>query len=81
MAVVTGASRGIGLELVRQLLESGEWRVVPTCRSPAEARELLALHEAGRHVGMEAPVQLDVTDAASANRAVEAVSALVPAIA
>ena len=80
VAVVTGASRGIGLELVRQLLESGEWRVVPTCRSPAEARELLALHEAGRHVGMEAPVQLDVTDAASANRAVEAVSALVPAI-
>lgn len=37
--VVTGANRGIGLELVRQLLARGE-RVEAACRRPEDAREL-----------------------------------------
>lgn len=41
-AVVTGASRGLGLEFVRQLLSRGD-RVVAACRRPATAESLAAL--------------------------------------
>lgn len=51
--LVTGASRGIGLELARQLSERGE-RVVATARSPDSAR---ALQELEVEI-----VPLDVTD-------------------
>ena len=40
-ALVQGASRGLGLEFVRQILrESPASRVVATCRNPAAAEEL-----------------------------------------
>jgi NAD(P)-dependent dehydrogenase (short-subunit alcohol dehydrogenase family) len=57
--VVTGANRGIGLELVRQLRERGD-DVEACARSPEQARELQQL--AGDRVRIH---QLDVTDAAS----------------
>jgi NAD(P)-dependent dehydrogenase (short-subunit alcohol dehydrogenase family) len=59
IALVQGASRGIGLEFVRQLAErSGVERVFATCRDPATADDLQA-------IGGNAPVEtlaMDVED-------------------
>jgi len=40
--LITGANRGIGLELARQYAARG-WRVIGTARKPAEATELAAI--------------------------------------
>lgn len=75
-ALVQGASRGIGLEFVRQLLRREGVPVIATCRQPEEARALKALvQEVGPGVvereGGLAPVarlavlRLDVQDEAS----------------
>lgn len=45
IVLITGASRGIGREYVRQYLERGS-RVFATCRNPSEAAGLQALAEA-----------------------------------
>jgi len=55
--LITGANRGIGLELTRQYLADG-WFVIATCRNPDSADELQALKEAGRLDVFS----LDVTD-------------------
>ncbi|OQU79556.1 hypothetical protein SORBI_3008G162300 [Sorghum bicolor] len=62
VSMVQGASRGIGLEFVRQLLRrSGEGRVVATCRAPGSAAELQKLKE--EHApGRLTVLPLDVTD-------------------
>jgi NAD(P)-dependent dehydrogenase (short-subunit alcohol dehydrogenase family) len=60
--VVTGASRGIGLELVREHARRGD-RVLATCRSPAAASDLAAV--AAAHPGLVQVARLDVTDAGS----------------
>lgn len=55
--MITGANRGLGLEFARQYLADG-WRVVATCRTPKQAKEL---------VGLKGNIKirpLDVTDAA-----------------
>jgi NAD(P)-dependent dehydrogenase (short-subunit alcohol dehydrogenase family) len=59
--LITGSNRGIGLELARQYAAEG-WRVIATCRRPAEAAELKALADANPRVTIE---QLDVTDFAA----------------
>lgn len=56
--LVTGANRGIGLELARQYAARGA-RVIATARDPAQAAELNALAAANPRVTVE---QLDVTD-------------------
>lgn len=56
--LVTGASRGIGLELVRRYAELG-WQVHATCRSPDDNGPLAALARAHEHLCVH---QLDVTD-------------------
>ncbi len=56
--LVTGASRGIGLELARQYAGRG-WQVIATARTPAQAKELAAIAKEHPNVTVEA---LDVTD-------------------
>ena len=60
--LVTGANRGIGLELARQYAATG-WNVIGTARKPAESTELNALAAASSgRVTVEA---LDVMDLAA----------------
>jgi len=56
--LITGSSRGIGLELARQYAERG-WGVIATCRTPDKAAALQALAAAKPGVVIE---QLDVTN-------------------
>ncbi|KAI0326502.1 NAD-P-binding protein [Cubamyces sp. BRFM 1775] len=67
--LITGSSRGIGLETAKQLLASPANVVLATCRNPSQATALVELTESapGRlHV-----IELDVTDDASVRRSVE----------
>jgi len=57
--LITGASRGIGLEFARQYLQAG-WRVYATCRSPERALDLGKLAAANRDAMSVHP--LDVTE-------------------
>lgn len=41
-ALVTGASRGLGLEFVKQYAQD-QWNVIACCRQPTQAKELQAL--------------------------------------
>ena len=56
--LVTGASRGLGLEFTRQFAASG-WRIHAACRSPSAATDLAAVS------GDVTIHQVDVTDGAS----------------
>ena len=56
--LVTGASRGLGLEFTRQYASDG-WDVIACCRSPISADELNTL--AGQNTGISVE-QLDVQD-------------------
>ena len=56
--LITGANRGIGMELSRQFAEDG-WQVLACCRNPADAGQLRALSERGLAIEVHA---LDVTD-------------------
>jgi NAD(P)-dependent dehydrogenase (short-subunit alcohol dehydrogenase family) len=65
VALVTGANRGIGLEVCRQLAERG-FAVLLTARDPVKART--AAKQLGKVGGVE-PLSLDVADAKSINEA------------
>ena len=56
--LITGASRGIGLEFARRYAERN-WRVIATCRDPQAAEALRALAASHANVVIEA---LDVLD-------------------
>jgi NAD(P)-dependent dehydrogenase (short-subunit alcohol dehydrogenase family) len=66
VALVTGANRGIGLEVVRQLAQRG-FAVVLTARDPRKAWTA-ALPLAGEGLNV-IPLKLDVTDAESVREA------------
>ncbi len=56
--LITGANRGIGLELTEQFAEDG-WQVLACCRNPADAGQLQALSERNPSIELHA---LDVTN-------------------
>jgi NAD(P)-dependent dehydrogenase (short-subunit alcohol dehydrogenase family) len=62
---VTGSSRGLGRQIAEQALAAGH-RVVATARNPRDLDDLAARYGDSVHVE-----QLDVTDPAAAQRAVE----------
>ena len=71
---ITGANRGIGLELTKRYLERGE-RIFAACRQPHEALALHAL--AAQHGEQLTIVPLEVTDEAAIETAFERVQDLV----
>ena len=71
---VTGANRGIGLQLTKQSLARGD-RVLGACRRPAAALELAGLRD--HHPGRVDIIELDVTDEESIAAAARASAALV----
>jgi len=71
--LVTGANRGLGLELVRELLARGD-RVYAACRHPGRALALTEL--AGAHPGHLAVLPLEVDKERSIAELVREVAAL-----
>ncbi|KZO98934.1 NAD(P)-binding protein [Calocera viscosa TUFC12733] len=70
--LITGTSRGLGYEFVRQLVEDPTTIVFATCRTPAKAEKLHALKPKGKlHI-----VQLDQEDKASVDAAAKEVEKL-----
>jgi NAD(P)-dependent dehydrogenase (short-subunit alcohol dehydrogenase family) len=61
IVLVTGASRGLGLEFTRQYA-SDDFDVVACCRDPSKAKELQTLAEEQKNIHIET---LEVTDAKS----------------
>jgi len=57
-ALITGANRGIGLELAKQYARDN-WKIIACCRNPEKAQELQALAKAYPSIHIEA---LDVSD-------------------
>ncbi|MEZ5523446.1 MAG: SDR family oxidoreductase [Pseudomonadales bacterium] len=49
--VITGCSRGIGLEMVKQYAQAG-WQVIATVRDPGKSEALQALAAANKAVGL-----------------------------
>ncbi len=76
-AFITGANRGLGLELTRQYLERGD-QVFAASRNPAEADELQQLSQ--QYADRLILLLLDVTDAASIAAAVQTVISTTDAI-
>jgi len=62
MVLITGANRGIGLELAKQYASDG-WRVHACCRTPGRAEALQKLSESSN--GSVAVHPLDVTNTAA----------------
>jgi len=75
--LITGANRGIGFELTRQLLKDDS-HIFAACRAPERAD---ALNELAREYADRVTVlQMDVNDEVSINAAVQAVAAKVNAL-
>ena len=72
--LITGANRGIGLELVRQYLQRDDTQVFATCRNPDSAQELNQL--ASQYSDRAHVIQLDVADQASIDASVKTVGEL-----
>lgn len=65
--LITGASRGLGLELVKQYA-SEHWQVIACCRQPGQANELTALAEQYPSISIE---QVDILQEVDIQRLAE----------
>lgn len=70
--LITGSNRGIGLAFARHYATHG-WRVIATCRNPAQADELKAIAAEHPNVIIE---RLDITDHAAVDAMAERYSYL-----
>jgi NAD(P)-dependent dehydrogenase (short-subunit alcohol dehydrogenase family) len=70
--LITGANRGIGLELTRQYAADG-WSVIACCRKPKEAKALLAVKGEVelRPLDVSKPASIAKLKAALANRPID----------
>jgi len=75
--LITGSSRGIGLETTRQLLQSPSNVVIATCRSPSTASDLQALAQGGGVKGKLHVVPLDTADMKSIDAVLKPVEDIV----
>ncbi len=73
--LITGANRGIGLELVREYVQQQDTLIFATCRQPDRANDLQALALA--HPDQVKILALNVTDRATIDAAVEQIAAQV----
>ena len=71
MHLATGSSRGIGLEIVKQLLADSSNLIFATCRNPDASSALQSLKQKGG--GRMHTIQLDADDKQSVNTAARAV--------
>jgi NAD(P)-dependent dehydrogenase (short-subunit alcohol dehydrogenase family) len=72
--LITGANRGLGLEMVWHLLQEEEGPfIIATCRNPKEAEALIRMKE--NHPERLAVYEMDVTEADSISKTREAVAA------
>ena len=71
--LVTGSSRGLGLELVRQMVERGAARVIATCRKPEGAQQLARLAEARQQISV---ISLDTNNVSTFHQLVSNVQKL-----
>lgn len=69
--LITGSSRGLGFELVKQLIASPDNFVIATCRNPSRATALQSLKDGAKGTLHVAP--LDVSDQASVHESVKVV--------
>src|SRR5262245_11649923 len=67
--LITGAYRGLGLEVARQLSERG-WKTILTARKPAQGQAAAA------KIKNATFLELDITDAASVKRAAKTADSL-----
>src|SRR5215510_8896697 len=67
--LITGAYRGLGLEVARQLSERG-WKTILTARKPAQGEAAAAKLKNASFL------ELDITDSSSVTRAAKKVDAL-----
>lgn len=65
--LITGASRGLGLELIKQYA-SEHWQVIACCRQPGQANELTALAEQYPSISIE---QVDILQEVDIQRLAE----------